>query len=531
MDFFAKAKLKHGDRYDYSEVEYINNTTKVCIICREHGKFFQAPVKHVRGQNCPKCAKNKKLTTAEFIDKAIFIHGSFYDYSQVSYRNIDAKIDIICPHHGLFSQIPYDHLQGHGCIKCGNHNLTQEEFIAMAINKYGEFYDYSLVDYKNKKTAVTIICRKHGQFQQTPLKHLHPTARGCTFCAHDQNRSNTGEFIESAVAVHGEFYDYSHVNYWRALENVEIVCPIHGPFLQRPNDHLNDHGCPSCQVVISSGHNDLISLLPKNIKIESNARNVIPPYEIDVWLPEYGLGIEYHGYYWHGVNKRTFPNRARLRTRHWVKANQAFQNNIKLFQIYDFEFERNPKLIMSMILHKMGHSTRISARKCSVVFECPSQFYRLNHIQGHREAKHHVALVSDGEIVASMSFVSHAAYDFEIIRYCNKVGYGVMGGFSKCLAAFCRRFKPKSIVSFSDRRFSNGDVYYKNGFVKAGTSKPNYKYCKGKLVLSRNKCQKSKLASLLGDAYDQQMSESENMISNGFTQLFDAGNDKWVIKF
>jgi hypothetical protein len=121
-DFLIKSKNKHGDKYDYSKVNYINSHTKVSIICSEHGEFEQLASKHVYGQGCKQCGilKTKTdltLTLNEFIDKCELRHGK-YDYSKVNYINSHTKVSIICPEHGEFKQVPYDHLDGHGCIKC-----------------------------------------------------------------------------------------------------------------------------------------------------------------------------------------------------------------------------------------------------------------------------------------------------------------------------------------------------------------------------------------------------------------------------
>ena len=120
-EFVQKAREVHGDKYDYSKVEYKNNKEKVCIICKEdgHGEYFKEPSKHLGGQGCPKCSGKAKLTTEEFIEKVRRIHSDKYDYSKVEYKNNKEKICIICPEHGEFYQTPNSHLQGRGCPKCG----------------------------------------------------------------------------------------------------------------------------------------------------------------------------------------------------------------------------------------------------------------------------------------------------------------------------------------------------------------------------------------------------------------------------
>ena len=122
--FIEKARQIHNDKYDYSKVNYVNSRTKVCIICPEHGEFWQTPHNHLKGYGCAECGKEKshlpKITTEDFIAKSKEIHGNKYDYSKVCYKTSDTKVCIICPEHGEFWQSPSNHMNGSGCPKCAN---------------------------------------------------------------------------------------------------------------------------------------------------------------------------------------------------------------------------------------------------------------------------------------------------------------------------------------------------------------------------------------------------------------------------
>ena len=119
--FIEKAKVIHNDKYDYSKVEYVNTDTQIIIICREHGEFIQIPDFHInRKCGCPKCSNNVKLNILEFIEKAEKIHGNKYDYSKVEYVNNYTSVIIICKKHGEFLQKPFVHLLQHGCPSCIN---------------------------------------------------------------------------------------------------------------------------------------------------------------------------------------------------------------------------------------------------------------------------------------------------------------------------------------------------------------------------------------------------------------------------
>ncbi|MCH7893541.1 MAG: hypothetical protein IH907_03400 [Proteobacteria bacterium] len=236
--FVARAKAIHGDRYDYSLVEYVRTHDPVTIICSDHGIFAQRPSRHLRGSGCSHCgnlaiARNLRRTKADFIEKAKEVHGERYDYSQVEYVDGKTKVTIICPEHGPFSQEATSHLAKHGCPDCGGSKQnTTEAFIEKAKAIHGDRYDYSQVEYVNVHTQVTIVCPDHGPFQQVPASHLFQ-ASGCPDCA-GTKQLTTEAFIQKAKEVHGDRFDYSLVVYVNVSTNVMIICPDHGPFPQTP---------------------------------------------------------------------------------------------------------------------------------------------------------------------------------------------------------------------------------------------------------------------------------------------------------
>ena len=248
-EFVQKAKEVHGDKYDYSKVEYKNARTKVAIVCPIHGEFEQGPSMHLFGKGCPKCGGSIKLTTEAFIKKAREIHGDKYDYSKVEYKDSKTMVTIICPTHGEFRQIPATHLQGKGCLKCGlvsrvdKIRNTTSDFIKKAREIHGDKYDYSKVDYKNFNTKVCIICPIHGEFKLQPKNHL--SGSNCPKCRSNA-RFTTEEFIIRAKKIHRDKYDYSKVDYKGYCTKICIICSIHGEFSQKPCVHLHGGGCPKC---------------------------------------------------------------------------------------------------------------------------------------------------------------------------------------------------------------------------------------------------------------------------------------------
>lgn len=165
-------KNSHGNKYDYSQVKYKNQRTKVTIVCLAHGPFDQMPNCHKLGKGCPECSGSRRHTTNDAIEHFKATHGDRYNYSKVAYTNNRTNVTIICPVHGEFSQTPANHKQGNGCPKCAlKYRPSTEEAIEQFRAVHGSRYDYSKVEYKNNKEKITIICPKHGKFMQTPSNH------------------------------------------------------------------------------------------------------------------------------------------------------------------------------------------------------------------------------------------------------------------------------------------------------------------------------------------------------------------------
>ena len=251
--FLERAREKHGGKYDYSLVDYKRTDEKVKIICEKHGIFEQKPSSHLE-YGCAKCGHDKKLNSTEtFIDKAVKLHGDRYDYSLVNYTGVRDYVKIICKFHGEFEQEARVHLMGCHCQKCANEMIsdskkhTLSSFIERSKQHHGERYDYSLVEYKHSCSPVKIICSIHGTFKQNPKEHMD--GNGCTKCAREKNkdacRKDNDYFINKAKLRHGDLYDYSLAEYTKATTKVKIICKTHGVFEQRPNDHYTS-GCPTC---------------------------------------------------------------------------------------------------------------------------------------------------------------------------------------------------------------------------------------------------------------------------------------------
>jgi very-short-patch-repair endonuclease len=294
-EFIERAKKVHGDRYDYSYTKYINSNTKIEVRCLNHGVFNPLPYNHLKGVNCPECMGQAVVTKEKFLKKAAKVHNNKYDYSLVDYKNVNTKVKIICPEHGVFEQRPSGHLEGKGCSKCsGCEKFTEEDFLREVAVKYSNQYDYSKIKYKNINTEIKIICPKHGAFFTTPKKHLN--GRECSECMCDKK---TKEFISKAKSIHGDRYDYSLVRYTGIDKKVKIICPVHGMFKQTPNKHLlRKAGCSKCALELHNvGYNEKkyfqpwIKTIFNNVDLQHQFDGL--PYSVDAFIPELNLVVEY----------------------------------------------------------------------------------------------------------------------------------------------------------------------------------------------------------------------------------------------
>ena len=289
-----------GDKFDYSKVNYINNSTKVCIIDRDGNEFWQTPCNHLNGCDCTV----NKLDNELFVKRSREIHGDKYDYSKVEYINAKSKVCIICPEHGEFWQLPHGHLNGAGCPKCASlcvkNKLSSnlDKFVNKSHEIHGDKYDYSKVEYINNRTKVCIVCPEHGEFWQIPTNHLKGV--GCPKCSGNISKT-TKDFIFDSRKVHGDKYDYTKVEYINNHTKVCIVCPEHGEFWQLPENHINKgYGCPKCAKTYRKKETELYETLNRvftDIDVIHSYYNadILGKQEIDIYFPKYKIGIEFQG--------------------------------------------------------------------------------------------------------------------------------------------------------------------------------------------------------------------------------------------
>lgn len=252
-------------------------------------------------------------------------------------------------------------------------------------------------------------------------------------------------------------------------------------------------------------------------------------FELDIYLPDLDIGIEYCGLYYHSDFFR-YP------TYHQDKYKYFKSKNIKVIQIFESEWCNRQDIIKSIINHNLKHAaTRIFARKCkftSISISDYRKFLDLNHIQGYTSTLLKYGLKYNDQLVAVCG-IGKSRYtkstSHELVRFCVKLNTSVVGGFSKLVSNICNKHNIESLVSYSDLRYFDSHAYESFGFKFSHISKPNYFYYKSNTTIlqSRLKFQKHKLNKIL-PVFDKNKTEYENLIINKYFRIHDAGNSVWI---
>ena len=527
----------------------------ICRVCNTPvRKTLQA---YERGSQCKKCfpqSSKPEQEVADFIirelnketknkikklNEARLLHGDKYDYSGVNYTRTTDKVIVGCPLHGEFRQEWREHCRGHGCPKCApNAPKTFEDFIESSRDVHGSKYIYDKSTYKNVTTKTQITCREHGTFQMKPSTHVH-SKQGCKECGlqtvKDKLSMSREEFIEKAEKVHGKTYDYSEAVYENVLNKIEIKCPEHGVFTQKAGNHINnDAGCPKCVGSGPSKPEQEVADFIKNISpdVLTSDRTLIAPKELDVYVPSKNFAVEFNGLYWHTLDFVT-------KKYHKEKTEACASKGVQLFHIFSDEWRDKRSIVESMIRHRLGvTSRRIFARKCvlkEVTSEESRNFFDQTHIAGKTRYKKAFGLYFEGELVSCVSVKKpiqkkHGDNVLEISRFASSLNTVVVGGFQKIfkkVLEYARQENYEKILTYADRRFSEGGAYQKAGFEQLPPTSTGYFYTDGKVRYFRFKyrAQQPKPENNMVRLTEKQVANNAKV-----SQIHDCGHNVFLLK-
>jgi len=288
------------------------------------------------------------------------------------------------------------------------------------------------------------------------------------------------------------------------------------------------HVTCECQKSKSYKEYDIYKWLKSiNIEVIQSDRKQIYPLEIDLYLPEYKLGIEFDGLYWHSELFKDSKY-------HLDKTIKCAEKGIQLIHIFENEWHNQSEIVKSIILSKLGrYDRKIYARQCEIreVSELDYEYFmELNHIQGYSVAKYRYGLYYNDELVHVCSFGQSRFKkdEIELIRSCSLINTQVVGGFDKLVKYFVDKYKPENLISYVDRRYFDGHGYRE--WTLVGETKPNYWYVNDKntdrVLENRMMYQKHKLSEIL-EIFDESKTEYENMVMNGYVRIWDCGSFKF----
>ena len=446
--------------------------------------------------------------------------------TRAAWNGSKSKIPIWCEvHDEFFVQMAANHMSlGHGCPKCGKDlrtaKKTKADPIADFRKAHGDAYDYSEVQYKNTHTPVRILCPEHGPFEQKPGAHIN--GAGCPQCWENRrkafgvsrNKTFQEAFAERAARVHNGAYAILKAPA-EAHDTAELHCAKHGTFEQKAYSHLAGHGCPACGKITSYAQREVAQFIESlGVKVEHDNRTVLGGLHIDVWAHERGIGVEYHGGFWH--------TQKRVGNKHREKWERAEAAGVRLIQMFDFEWLDRRSAAENRLRALFGACNTVAARKCdlrSVGAAEANAFCKANHTQGsglrHKAA---YGLYTNDELVACMTFglSRYSTEGWELLRFASKGR--VQGGFARLLKAFVVGHKPDVITSYCDLRWGNGGVYKANGFALDGVTPPDYWYVSKSQRVSRYAAQHR----------PKGQTEREWAEEHGYEKVLGVGHQRWV---
>ena len=568
--FMERAEKAHPGKYAYDKGTFKGVHAKMRITCPVHGDFWQIPKDHIRAHpkipaGCPKCGIESRVqkvtrTTDEFIKEARKVHGSLFDYTHTEYVRSPDLVEIACPVHGPFIQIACNHLLGQGCPLCGvarrvvSRTFDTDKFIKLAREAHGDRYDYSRVAYRTSGRKVTIGCPEHGWFEQVPSHHW--AGSGCKKCSFDaladRRRRSMGDVVNRFREVHGDLYEYPEFDYTDTQQRIVIVCKQHGAFTQRVSDHTTGNGCQKCAARASTAERELREFV-LSLPVESvfNDRSGLAGTglsgnhrELDVLFPGRGLAIELDGIYWH--SSRPTTKKEPLSKCHLLEKTLACkEKGIRLIHYYCDEWKYRKEQVKQHIRSVLGLlEGKVAARECSVA-EVPGGeakgFLDAFHIQGSVNSSHRPGRLlglyrKGGGLVALMAFSSVVSRrgqpadprHWELTRFATSVR--VVGGASKLLAHFIRATpEAETVVSYSDRRISQGNLYEKLGFAKAGEVRPDYMYVTGRIRSHKSNFTKDRIRKKYPEVYSPDKTEREMTEELKLYRVYNCGLDKWQL--
>ena len=541
-----------GDEYTVLG-EYKNNAIKILMKHNKCGYEFEMKPNNFlsNGNRCPKCYGYTKKDTEYFKNEVKKLYNN--DYSVLEeYKNGGTLIKIRhnkCGHE--YSVVPDTFIDGYSkcpiCYPVSNKRLTTIEFKKRVKDLVGDEYTV-LGKYVTSTTPVLIRHNLCGHEYKVRPSDFQSKNNRCPKCYGNAIKTND-EFKKEVYDLVGDEYTVldPYIGNKKKIRFKHNKCGHIWSMIPYSFIKENGNRCPYCSNLMSNEEKEVleyIKSLDSNLIIEENNRKILNNRkELDIYLPDKNIAIEFDGLYWHS-DERIENNY------HLEKTNLCEEKGIHLIHIFEDEWINKKDIVKDKLSSILGYNSEtIYARECYIkeIKEngIKNKFLEENHIQGKDNSCIKLGLYTDNKyyeeevLVAIMTFCkprkalghnSNTEYDYELSRYSGLLGYNIVGGFSKLFKYFEKNYKWNKTITYADRRWSNSknNVYFKNNFTLEKISKPNYWYIKTKSNnykrYHRYNFRKNKLKDMFPDSYNNSKSEKEIMKENGYLRIYDCGN-------
>ena len=520
-EWIKKAKKVHGEKYIYDKVEYTLSNKKVLITCPIHGDFWQEATSHLSGVGCPKCNGGVELTTEEYIHKLKQVHGDKYDYSKVNYINAKEKIDIICPRHGIFKQLPYQHLKGQGCPKCKSSKL--ENILMNLFRKNNIAYTYQYKITGDKQLSCDFFLNNYYMIIECQgEQHFIPTSFD-----NDKSEEKCKENYEKVLA-------YDKLKYDMCINNdLNIIYFTMPKYFISTNVNINTEFYED--KILITNTKKLMEYIVSKQKFD-NTDSFADFYEdvrknVSKNINNTNSTIRYKDYVLIYVplipNKRNELN---------DKRRQYTKKGYKVIVIFEDEYINNREIVLSKIRHlfKLDKLPRIMARKCIVkpiIKNDAETFLNCNHIQGFVNSSIYLGAYYDDSLVAVMSFIKEPNDNWNLSRFASDNKYVCCGIGGKLFKYFTRNYVFNVVKSFADKRWTYNakkNIYLDLGFKQEKNMMPEYRYFKYGEKIRHHKFGFRK--HLLSKRYglDINLTETEMTKELGYNRIWDCGLIKYI---
>ena len=421
----------------------------------------------------------------------------------------------------------------YGVINVGQLQSVKDKSKATNLERYGVDNPAKRKEVREKMAQTTL--ERYGV--KNISQHKERRAEVTRKIQEDGYNTVKKNLVKHSLCFNTSFEDYNGINQKNCKTNIySLHCNKCGlDFDYRFNCGKNlAYACPHCFPSNRSHAEMEIFNFVSNICIDAKANdrmllgNFHNP-ELDIYIPSKKLAIEYNGLYWHSESQ------GKDRRYHLDKTLACQEQGVQLIHIFSDEWENKQQIVKARLKHILGATKyKIYARKCSVDFvnnKLATKFLNKYHIQGAINAPINLGLFYKNRLVALMTFSKsrfNKSYDYELLRYCTISNFSIIGAAGKLFDHFLKNFSG-SIISYVDRRWSNGNLYKQLGFVESGSSAPAYYYVKDGIRYNRVKFQKHKLYNLL-EVFDPSLSETKNMEMNDYIRVWDCGTLTFIFK-